>query len=123
MNASHADPADDEPFATAEQWAATNFEPWQHAPNEWKPPSNKEWSLLAANLLPYVRVAWMSLYKTKAELEPFATLDEETFEETIEGISNSRKFFEGFVTILRTAECRILCAASAAIAAQKTTSA
>jgi hypothetical protein len=99
MNASQADLADDEEFATDEQWAATTFEPWQHAPNEWKPPSNEDWSLLAPNLLPYVRMAWISLYRTKAELEPLATLEEEAFEELIGGISNSRKFFEGFVTI------------------------
>jgi hypothetical protein len=118
MNASHADPADEQ-FATDEQWAATNFEAWQHAPNEWKPPSNEDWSLLAPNLLPYVRMAWISLYRTKSELEPLATLDEEAFLEMVDGISNSRKFFEGFVTILRTAEIRILCAASAAIVAEK----
>jgi hypothetical protein len=124
MNASHADPAADEQLATDEQWAAVNFEPWQHEPNEWEPPSNAEWSSFAAQLLPYVRMAWISLFKTKAELETMAkTLDEEPFEEMVEGISNSKKFFEEYVTILQTAEARIFSAATAVIMAEKTTSA
>jgi hypothetical protein len=35
--------APEEKIATAEQAAAVEFKPWQHAEDEWVPPSNEEW--------------------------------------------------------------------------------
>jgi hypothetical protein len=102
--------------ATAEQIAAMNFEPWAHGGDEeWKPPSNAKWAEDGAYLLPFVRMAWICMYKTKPELETMAEkLEEEPFEEMVEGIAHSQKFFKNFVTILQAAEVRIMCAASAA---------
>jgi hypothetical protein len=69
---------------------------------------------MGAYLLPFVRMAWICMYKTKPELETMAEeLEDEPFEEMIEGIAHSQKFFKNFVTILQAAELRIMCATSA----------
>ena len=100
---------------TVDQIVAAEFEPWVHGgPDEWTPPSNTQWAEQAPYLLPYVRMAWMSMYKSKGELETIAReLDEEPFRTMVDGIVNARKFFENFVTILSSAELRIMSAASA----------
>jgi hypothetical protein len=92
-----------------------NFEPWKHGGNEeWEPPSNVKWAEDGAYLLPFVRMAWIWMYKTKPELETLAEeLEDEPFEEMVEGIHHSLEFFENFVTVLQAAEIRIMCAASA----------
>jgi hypothetical protein len=58
-------------------------------------------------------MAWITTFKTQAELTTIAEkLEAEPFKELVEGIRRSREFFENFVTILMSAECRVLCAAS-----------
>lgn len=58
-------------------------------------------------------MAWITTFKTQAELTTIAEkLEAEPFKELVEGIRCSREFFENFVTILTSAECRVLCAAS-----------
>ena len=100
--------------ATIEQMAAMNFKPWEHTENEWKPPSNTEWNSHGTYLLPFTRLAWLSMFKTKAELETIAEeLEDEQFEELVNGIIHSLEFFENFVTVLRSAEVRIMCAEAA----------
>jgi hypothetical protein len=54
-------------------------------------------------MLPFVRMTWITLFKTKAEVE---TIEEEL----VNGIIHSREFFENFVKILEAAEVRIMCA-------------
>ncbi len=107
--------AGDQEIMTAEQWAAFDFEPWTHTEDEWKPPTGAEWQDHIRSFFPYVRLAWETLFKTKAELQTVAEeLDGEAFEELLNGITNSKEFFDNFVKILKAADARLLCAASAA---------
>lgn len=96
---------------TREQFVAMDFEPWSHNPDEWEPPSNAQWSKDGADLLPLVRMAWVQMYKTKAELRTMSEeLDDETLEFLVNGIVHWRKYFEAFVTLLTAAETRMLIA-------------
>jgi hypothetical protein len=107
--------SDDEIITTAEQWAAVDFEPWTHTEDEWKPPTGAEWPDHIRYFFPYVRLAWETLFKTKAELQTVAEgLDGEPLETLLNGIADSREFFDNFVKILDAAQARLLCAASAA---------
>jgi hypothetical protein len=100
---------------TAEQWAAFDFEPWTHTEDEWKPPADKEWMDDGRYALPFVRMAWIALHRTKAELvEGLGKLDEEPFEVMMDGIAHSHEFFENFAKILKAGEVRLICAATAA---------
>jgi hypothetical protein len=104
---------------TDEQWAALNFEPWTHTEDEWKPPSNKEWADAIA-LLPHVRIAWICMFQTKAELQAIVTnLGDDAGAEMIETIIESRKFFKTFVDVLGGAEVRLFAAAAAAFPAEE----
>jgi hypothetical protein len=68
-------------------------------------------------LLPMVLIAWFAMFKTKAELETVSrNLDDDTFENMVEGIGWAREAFEHFAELLRSAETRIMCAAASAIA-------
>jgi hypothetical protein len=99
---------------TDEQWAALNFEPWTHKPDEWKPPSADEWRDHINFVFPNIRLAWETMYKTKAELMTVAEkLDGEPLEELITGIGDAKKFFEGFVDVLGAALVRLICAGTA----------
>ena len=70
---------------TAEQLAAFDFEPMTHTEDEWKPPTDKEWMDGGRYVLHFVRMAWLALYRSKAELvEGFGKLDEEPFEVMME---------------------------------------
>jgi hypothetical protein len=105
-------------IVTLEQMAAMNFEPWSHVEDEWTPPSDEEWAAYARSLLPQVRMAWLLMYKTKAQLEAAAIkIDEadleEAFEEMVDGFINAQKFFKDFITVLHAAECRVMWAAAA----------
>jgi len=105
--------ADQEPM-TAEQWAAVDFEPWAHREDEWKPPTGEEWQDHIRYVFPWIRLAWETLFKTKAKLETIVEeLDGEPLSEMLDGIAHSREFFETFVTVLTTAETRLLCATAA----------
>jgi hypothetical protein len=115
--ASPALPKSDEEIMTAEQWAAFDFEPWTHTEDEWKPPvAEKEWLDDGREVLPFVRMAWLALHRTKAELvEGLGKLDDgRPFETMMDGIAHSHEFFENFAKILKAGEARLLCAASAA---------
>jgi hypothetical protein len=62
-------------------------------------------------------MAWMALYKTKAEIEGIrAALSHDHFEEMVKGISHARDYFKNFVTVLNAAEIRIMCAMASALA-------
>jgi hypothetical protein len=112
-SAAESEAAAENEIMTIAQMAAMNFEPWKHEADEWEPPSNDEWAKDGPFLLPIVRLAWIALFKTKAELETIAEeLAGEPFEEIVDGIGNARKFFSGFVTALDAAEVRITCAAA-----------
>ncbi len=97
---------------TDEQLAAMTFEPWKHEPDEWKPPSNEQWARLANPYLVSVRMAWLTLYKTKPELvEMIQGMDRDgIFEPYGNGIRDSIDFFKAFLVVLEAAEARIICA-------------
>jgi hypothetical protein len=112
--AAQPDASAESKIVTFEQKVAMNFEQWPHVPDEWEPPTNAEWAKDGDYLLPFVRMAWLTLFKTKTEVETIAeTLDDEPFEILVNGIIHSREFFENFVKILNAAEVRITCAANA----------
>lgn len=94
------------------QLAAMTFEPWKHEPDEWKPPSNEQWARLANPYLVSVRMAWLTLFKTKPELvEMIQGMDREgIFEPYGNGIRDSIDFFKAFLVVLEAAEARIICA-------------
>jgi hypothetical protein len=103
---------------TAEQAAATTFEPWTHVADEWIPPKDEEWTPLGEFLLPNLRMAWAIMYKPKAELERIAReLDGDVFTTMVEGIAEARNYFKGATMILQAAELRVLSAAASMLAA------
>ncbi len=97
---------------TDQQLAAITFEPWKHEPDEWTPPSNEQWARLANPSLVSVRMAWLTLYKTKPELVAMIEgMDREgIFIPYGNGIRDSIDFFKAFLVVLEAAEARIICA-------------
>jgi hypothetical protein len=107
----------EEKIVTAEQMAAMDFKPWEHLEDGWRVPSNEQWIPFGDWALPNVRIAWIMMFKTKAELETIAReLDDDTFEAMVNGIGRAGAAFEDFVRVLRGAETRIMCAAASAMA-------
>jgi hypothetical protein len=109
-------PEREEP-ATDEQWAAIEFEPWQHAEGEWTPPSNKE--MIEAQLQP-TRLAWALLYKTKGELmASIAAMNVGTDGELdhccdlIEHLTGVANNYRVLADMIDSAWARLLCAATA----------
>jgi hypothetical protein len=102
------------PKMTDEQWAAMDFEPWTHNEDEWKPPTDEEWPADSADVLPFVRLAWHAMFKTKAELGTiFKKMGDDDFGKLAEDMARSREFFERFVGVLQSAEIRLICAGTA----------
>ncbi len=97
---------------TDQQLAAITFELWKHEPDEWTPPSNEQWARLANPYLVSVRMAWLTLYKTKPELVAMIEgMDREgIFIPYGNGIRDSIDFFKAFLVVLEAAEARIICA-------------
>lgn len=101
--------------ATVEELAALDFEPWQHVTDEWTPPPNDEWAKMMAGQIVSVRLAWRTMYKSKAELmDMFEALDDSEAEEFVKKLANSADFFLGLHEFLHSAEIRLMCAAAAA---------
>ena len=85
-----------------------NFEPWEGAQS---PPSSLAEDTQAT--LPAVRIAWIAMHKTKAELMTVvAELEAEHLDNMLDGIIDARDFFAAQVAILDAAEIRIMCAAA-----------
>lgn len=94
--------------------AAVAFEPWQPISDGWAPPSNAEWAALANPHVISVRLAWLTLHKSKEELiDVAAQLGEVGVEEMLGQIGRSSDWFEGMHKLLASAECRIMCALAA----------
>jgi hypothetical protein len=98
--------------ATAEELAAIDFEPWVAKTDDWRPPTNKEWNEIGAWVMPIVRMAWLTMFKTKAEvLELVEGMDrEEIFEEYMKNLNRAQEALGGFLTVMRSAETRVICA-------------
>lgn len=94
--------------------AAIEFEPLNGLAATWQPPTNLQWADLANPHLISVRLAWLSLQKSKAELVDMAAeLGDEALVELVGQIGLSADWFEGLHTLLAAAECRIMCAYAA----------
>jgi hypothetical protein len=100
--------------ATAAEMAAMDFEPWSPEDLEaFKPPSNVEFDEMAHAHLPTLRIAWLTLAKTKPELvEMLRKIDNEIGGELMDGFISATAFFQQALTVLEKAEARILCAGS-----------
>ena len=100
--------------------ASLDFEPWEHTPDEWVPPTNAEWAKLANPHLVTVRMAWVMLHKTKPEMMTIVdTMDEETGRQMMDGFVGTINFFTGMLAIMESAEARIHCAGAAVIESEK----
>jgi hypothetical protein len=100
---------------TFEEMAAAEFEPWEHHKGGWRVPTNEEWVSFGERVLPTVRIAWVTMYKTKAELENISReLDDDAFIEMGNAIGEARAAFEGFAKVLAGARARIMCASASA---------
>jgi hypothetical protein len=101
--------------ATVAEMAAMNFEHWGPEDLEaFKPPSNDEFYKMADAHLPTLRIAWLTLAKTKPELvEITRKINNEVGVELMDGFISATAFFKQALTLLEKAEARILCAGSA----------
>jgi len=92
------------------------FEAWQHAEGEWTPPTNEEWDRISERLLPALRIAWFTMYKSKPELEQISeSLDDDAFKEMVNAIIDAQRIFQEAAGLLQGAEVRLMCSAASAI--------
>ena len=98
----------------ADAFARLDFRPMTDLAANWTPPTNVEWTALANPHLISVRLAWLTLQKTKAELMQMAAeLGDGALMDLVGQIGQSADWFEGLHKLLTSAECRIMCAYSA----------
>lgn len=96
--------------ATVADYAAIDFEP---VVLEWKPPTNVEWLALANPYLVAIRLAWITVQKTKPELvEAVRSYDEPMADEMLDSFRDTLTFFRTVVTLIEDAEIRTLIAGS-----------
>jgi hypothetical protein len=103
---------------TDAEFAAMQFEAWVHSDGEWTPPSNEEWAKLANPHLVMLRVAWLTLHKTKVEAIDMAQklADEKPTEgesfliETLDNLQHTADWFRGLLAICDLAVARLLVA-------------
>jgi hypothetical protein len=89
-----------------------DFEPWDDT--GWRPPlSDKDWLDFGQTPLIMLRTAWRILHRTKAQL---MEIDAETALQTSEHLEESWRALDALGDMLKSADARILCAASAAVA-------
>ncbi|KQT60378.1 hypothetical protein ASG54_09490 [Aureimonas sp. Leaf460] len=101
--------------ATPESIAGLMFEPWVRDETTAEPPSNEEWKALGKDHLPIVRLAWITMFSTKAKLVEGFVDHQDMMMRLTEDCRHSVEFFRSFVTLLEAAEVRLLVAASASI--------
>lgn len=101
--------------ATVEELAALDFTQWQRSPDEWTPPSNEEWADLANPNLVTVRVAWMVMHKTKAELiTMLEEIEDDLGDDMFDRLQHTSDFFRGMLAVSEGALMR-LCSAGASL--------
>ena len=103
-------------IASAEEYAALTFEAWQHEEGEWRPPSNERWHEVASSLLPIIRLAWLTQFKTKDEIVAMFASEEDgrMMMDLHDNIVAAKAFLEPMVAISESASARILSAACTA---------
>lgn len=96
--------------------AALDFGPVEELAKGWLPPTNREWAQLANPHLISIRLAWLTLQKSKDELLAMADeLGDQAVIELVGQIGQSADWFEGLHKLLAGAECRIMCAYAAQV--------
>ncbi len=102
------------PLVDIETMAELEFDPWETDATGWTPPTNAEWAQLANPHLISVRLAWLTLKKSKDELVAMAhELGDDALTGLVRQIGQSADWFEGLHKLLASAECRIMCAYAA----------
>lgn len=108
------------PLVDIEAIAELEFDRWQADAAGWTPPTNAEWTRLANPHLVSVRLAWLTLQKSKEELIAVAEeLGDQALMELVGQIGASADWFEGLHKILECAETRIMCAYAALTSANE----
>jgi hypothetical protein len=98
-------------IATSEQLAAMEFEPL-HDDGEMRPTDETAEAIIVS-----ARLAWLTMHKTKAELEDVArNLGDEAFEAMVNGFIEHKGQFQALAELLGAAEVRLMCAAASALA-------
>ena len=97
------------------EFAAVDFEPWVHTPDEWTPPSNVEWAALANPHLVTIRIAWLIMHKSKTELiEMIEGLERDVAVEMLDRLLDTSRWIKGLHCIADGALARMMCAGLAA---------
>jgi hypothetical protein len=108
------------PLVDIEAMAQLDFDRWETGATGWTPPTNEEWSRLANPHLVSVRLAWLTLHKSKHELIAVAEeLGDQALMELVGQIGGSADWFEGLHKILECAETRMMCAHAALMSAKE----
>ncbi|MGO9768424.1 MAG: hypothetical protein ACLPSW_02505 [Roseiarcus sp.] len=104
---------EDRPITAAEM-AAVDFEPLCAEDLEkCKPPSNAEFDEMVHDHMPTLRIAWLTLGKTKPELvEIMRSFDDESGCNLMDDFISATAFFKQALFLLEKAEARMLCAGS-----------
>lgn len=106
---------DESKLTTLEDYQTATFEPWQHTDGEWQPPTNH--ALAEEMGIVTLRIAWFTLYKIKAELVEIAEGlwsddDPNLLMELADNIRNLKSMHSDIMTMLNTADLRLLVACS-----------
>lgn len=102
--------------ATVAEMAAIEFEAWQHTQDDWRPPSDEEWTTLAEQHIVVIRIAWAMMLRTKPEfIEELAAIGDEALAETLNHLAETEDFFRGVLGVLEAAHARALSASAALI--------
>ena len=107
-----AGPASDDGIMTVEELAATNFDAWRKDGKGGQPPSNLEWTQLAPDILPPLRLAYATMFKTKDELVASVKSDPELFFDLMDEMKHSEDWFRACEQMLEAAGLRVLVAVS-----------
>lgn len=103
---------------TMEEAATLDFEPWSRADQRedlFTPPSNQEWNELGRAELPYVRLAFATMFRTKPELVAMFESEPDLMVRLMEDWKSSAETFENLgrvQALLDGAYARMLIAAS-----------
>jgi hypothetical protein len=102
--------AGSEKIATAEQWAAMNFEPLTID----EMPTYDEWCAMAESHAITLRVAWLTLGKTKEEVKEIVRrMDEPLMKDLFDNLESAEKTFGHFRWVVECALIRLGVAGSA----------
>ena len=102
----------DDGIMSVDELAATTFDAWRQDGTVAQPPSNLEWSQLAPDILPPLRLAYATMFKTKDELVASVKSDPELFLDLMDEMKRSEDWFRACEKMLEAAGLRVLIAVS-----------